>query len=321
MSYEDMRSSMRIDIKQGRPQVILVGNGPIRACEGASWESLIHELTINHDLPASLSCPYIYKVILATKNDVRGRLRSIAKDKDRNITLYGKLLKDKPDQDDLLKAIIALPADSFLTTNYSYELEHAAIPSLNNSPREIMHLQKSLNESGSPDKKYLLHTYNEVEYESEKKVIWHIHGEARLPETIIISQEEYGRLLNLFISYASSVNTRYSDVVDVGTWLDYFILGDVFVIGLGMDFSEIDLWWLLEWKLKNKMGSVVYYEASDINYSERIELLKMLGCKIRDCGMRQHYGQQFPYKDFYDLCIKDIENTMKTNRSLIGGEV
>ena len=33
-----------------------------------------------------------------------------------------------------------------------------------------------------------------------------------------------------------------------GCWLDSFVLGNVNILGLGMDFSELDLWWLLNRK-------------------------------------------------------------------------
>ncbi|MDV9033027.1 hypothetical protein Q7C30_013055 [Pseudomonas sp. RAC1] len=47
------------------------------------------------------------------------------------------------------------------------------------------------------------------------------------------------------------------------SWVDHFLRDHLHIVGLGMDFTEIDLWWLLLHKRRrtNQTGRVFYYQA------------------------------------------------------------
>lgn len=72
------------------------------------------------------------------------------------------------------------------------------------------------------------------------------------------------------------------------SWIDAFFYMNVHIIGLGLDFSEIDLWWLLTrcarliQKLgKGKIENKIYYYCTDLmskvsSQIQKCELLKIL---------------------------------------------
>ena len=48
------------------------------------------------------------------------------------------------------------------------------------------------------------------------------------------------------------------------SWIDYFLIGNVYIIGFGMDPSEMDIWWLINCKKRNfnDLGNIFLYEPN-----------------------------------------------------------
>ena len=82
------------------------------------------------------------------------------------------------------------------------------------------------------DGRILLQTYNRFPGSSQE--IWHIHGEARKPNSIVLGHLYYGNLLTRCSGYL------YGDAGceegEVFSWVDAFMLGDVYTLGFGYDF-------------------------------------------------------------------------------------
>ena len=79
-------------------------------------------------------------------------------------------------------------------------------------------------------------------------MIFHIHGEALKPDSVILGHYFYGTLLFSYDNYLTRRAPQQCYRMEGGhllSWLDYFILGDVYTLGFGFDTAEIDLWWLL----------------------------------------------------------------------------
>ena len=73
-----------------------------------------------------------------------------------------------------------------------------------------------------------------------------------MPNTVILGHYYYGNLLFCCDEYLThrAPEQRYPlwpghEELEALSWLDYFILGDVYSLGFGFDTSEMDLWWLL----------------------------------------------------------------------------
>lgn len=93
------------------------------------------------------------------------------------------------------------------------------------------------------------------------------------------------------------------------SWIDAFIMGDVYVLGFGYDFSEMDMWWLLNRKKREKAhhGKVLFYGPS-FGKELKLSLLNTYGVQTEDLGFR---AQGPDYKAFYEAAISDIQKRVK----------
>ena len=94
-------------------------------------------------------------------------------------------------------------------------------------------------------------------------------------------------------------------------------MGDVYVLGFGFDLSEIDLWWLLNRKLREKgnHGKVIFYEPKDDRNQHKIELLKLMKVQHESFEM-ENVDNSNPtnnYINFYKKAIEDIREQMASN--------
>lgn len=214
----------------------------------------------------------------------------------------------------LIQEILDIGFDEILTTNYSYEIERTAHPGMGSDCVKLMHHTEEVQRAES---KYLLHTYNEVKCGEKRSRVWHIHGESRKPESIILGHYSYGNLLKKYQTFfddrkdKQSRNEKNGLPPIVDSWLDAFVMGDVYVLGFGFDFSEYDLWWLLNRKKREKAshGRVYFYEPTKGNEIKHM-LLETYGVQIECLGYRQDKPD---YIAFYQDAITDIRKHIESN--------
>ena len=200
------------------------------------------------------------------------------------------------------KNILNLNFNNILTTNYDY----------NFTP--------GVTDVKTQETKYSLYRY-QIHHTTK---IWHIHGEINAPESIMIGYEHYmGSIHNIQISLNKKQKKSEKESENKrASWVDVFLSDDIYILGLGLDFGEIDLWWLLSYRnrliLENKIeeNKVVYIKTKkkippSINLSEeeinntlkeekaKIEMLKVFGVKIKEIDFNGNY------KNYYD-CVIDF---------------
>ena len=91
------------------------------------------------------------------------------------------------------------------------------------------------------------------------------------------------------------------------SWIDSFILGNVYILGFGYDFSEVDLWRLLNRNKRQNIvhGSTVFYnvhKTGDKVNDAQAKLFDMLGVEIAPFKTKKDYLKG------YDDAISDIKN-------------
>jgi hypothetical protein len=99
------------------------------------------------------------------------------------------------------------------------------------------------------------------------------------------------------------------------SWLDSFVIGDVYILGFGFNFAEYDLWWLLNRKKRERArhGKVYFYEAYDDNeIPAKIALLKAYDVETCNLGIKKCETGEFA--NFYQLALDDIKNKMEKRR-------
>jgi len=297
-------------------QVLLLGNGLNRAFGGDSWSNLLETISQRSDFNiGSLTSPMPLQAVLLTNNHLKEAMRNQQK------AFWGEL--KTVEQHHALQSILEIGFDDILTTNYSYELESAANDAKSISPyqlKKMIHRSKEKREV-----RYLLHTYNETQQNGRSTHVWHIHGESRLPDSMILGHYWYGNMLSKIKEYLTVCENRYQKTQQDGakitydSWVDSFILGDVYILGFGFDLSEFDLWWLLNRRMREKAitGTVYFYEYEQTPNREKIELLKLMGVQVVNIDL----PDDADYKKFYLQAIEDIRQHVLLEREVNHGQI
>lgn len=298
---------------ENRPQVLLLGNGLNRGHGGKSWDELMQLIKTNPNFPKQSDCPMPLQAIIATSDHVNSELKKCRK------KFYGTVTEEL--HRNMLNELLAVGFDAILTTNYSYELECAALGVKAISDYKLIKLTKFTAGDGgkNAERKHELHTYYNIEKGGVSNKIYHIHGESRKPDSMILGHYYYGSLLKRYFQLLEKRGNRYFDYQKKGktfplrSWLDAFILGDIYILGFGFDFSEFDLWWLLNRKKNEKadVGAVYFYEKPDSKTNqEKLELMRILNVNVENLGME--VGDSFD--NFYQVAIEDIAAKVKKSR-------
>ena len=193
-------------MKNGKPQILLLGNGINRAFNSDSWDQLLNSMAEEYGVENAIEyiCPETLKAILVTRDRVD---EALSRKKDS----LGNLGTEKPPkQMELLKRLLALDFDHILTTNYSYELETAALGEDKICERALKKIQRHTDEVSRCEAGLMLHTYNSVEYLGKERKIWHIHGEARKPDSMVLGHYYYGLLLGKMLAFNKKRGVYYS---------------------------------------------------------------------------------------------------------------
>lgn len=297
-----------------RPQILLLGNGINRAFSSDSWDDLLNSIDSRPDKYkiSDLSCPETLKAILVTGDKVDTALAG----KKEQLANLGA---EKPEgQIVLLKRLLDIGFDGILTTNYSYELEVAALGNI--SEGKLKRIQRHTDEIKRCEASFMLHTYNSVTYNGTEQRIWHVHGEARKPDSMVLGHYYYGQLLGKMLEFSKKRGNSYffdqqnGKPPKLGSWVDAFILGDVYILGFGYGFAESDMWWLLNRKKREhaEVGYTFFYELNPAGQSnrEKLDLLKLMNVEIVPFAVKNGH-----WADEYSKAIDDIALRVKENRN------
>lgn len=302
-----MEKSKIYNLKEKRPQVLLVGNGLLRPSNNDySWENIIKKMKKDEvDEIKFAGLPYAIQATVVTEVDDKKRYSK-----------YAEAFKNYPyDNKEIILDYTNLPFDAILTTNYTYELENSIenkYSSLGNASKR-KRIQYTADKA---EKKFFLRTYNKISSNDFAQNIWHIHGELRNKESIVLTHNEYARLTAKILNYVKERKNEYQkfyEELSFKSWVDYLLMGDVYIVGQGLDYAEFDLWWLLSRRMREnaQIGRAIYYdpkfkdEEKNKNHLEKIEALKALNVESRDLNFVIIENED--YSKFYELVLKDIQ--------------
>lgn len=263
---------------------LFIGNGLNRAStNNSAWADMLDRIREKYHVEGSeaytnmpLEFERIYLDALKT-----GRINCVYEMK-QNVAQFLPELKDLS----LHKKFMELPVDSILTSNYDYFIEQ--------SIDESFHRKNKC--SNTNERKHSLFRHIHV---NEKKV-WHIHGESFCPDSICLGYNHYGTYLTRIIEYLTHPqmeiskkpllryiienrqNRRFEDL-----WPIKFFTHHIFILGFTMSFLEIDIWWLLTYRMKFILENPHYALSNKIHYfyassentinDEQISLLESAG--------------------------------------------
>ena len=302
------------NIEASRPQVLLTGNGLTR--NNKPWAELIRSLA-RDGVPVTefvaktgeISLPYTIMTLATADTE------DVVRKKKYQDEFSDKEYPDNP----MLKNLVSLPFDAILTTNYTYEIECAQISQYAALSDKTKYACSTLPQR---DNRYLLHTFNRL---TEGAVdIWHIHGELRNRSSMILSHDEYARLVHEIVAYNQKRGKNYQDYgtnLKFKSWVDYFLMGDVYILGFGMDYSEFDLWWLLGRRLreKAKVGKIYYYSIKSAENRLKNLALRYTGVEVLEFGepilsSDDEDNKNTKYQKFYTEVIEDIKCRVENSK-------
>lgn len=299
------------DISEKRPQVLLLGNGITHYCgKSIKWDDAIKEMAVRQYDETLKRVPYTIQASMYFDVDDINRHNSYSKQFDKEY--YNNSCK--PDIE-IMDKLFQIKSDAILTTNYTYEFENYLKPNYIQLKNESKGRYAYITSDKENDNKYLLRTFNRITKNNYDYDFWHIHGEMRRKSSVIFTHDEYARLIEKILAYNSNRGNAYSDFsedVYFKSWIDYFILGDLYIIGLGFDFSEFDLWWLLNRRLREKtgMGKVYFFEPKSSKELVKINALQNMGVITKDCGIEfeddNEEANNELYRPFYIKALDSI---------------
>ncbi|NIG52309.1 hypothetical protein [Chitinophaga sp. Cy-1792] len=298
--------------------VLLVGNDINNISAGQSWKDLLQDIIaychttdcikVDDRKPFSL----LYEEIFLT-----GIKKQRINEKDLKAFIAAKTAEIRPNE--VHTAIRELRPAHILTTNYEFTLEGRTPEHSNSLIKERFY---------SIFRKY---TLDGIHY-------WHIHGDCLNPMSINLGFEHYGGQLQLMRNYvvsgtvyannevpkASLIRRIHNGEVYFHSWIDLFFTKDIHILGLSLDFTETDLWWLLTYRARQQFNyrnisvpnNIYYYIPDEYTLSSqlKIDLLKANGVTVisfpgkdKTAYYQQIIAQigQLGYRN--NLCIKQTQ--------------
>lgn len=120
--------------------------------------------------------------------------------------------------------------------------------------------------------------------------LWKIHGDIDAIKSVTLGYDQYCGSLSKLTSYIKGkyVTSKMSQVnmgnvpiedkcknpikKDNGSWAELFFFNNIYIFGFGMDFSELDIWWLLNKRARIKINNpsfiqntITYYYQSQFD--------------------------------------------------------
>jgi len=211
------------------------------------------------------------------------------------------------------QALVGLGPTEVLTTNYEFTLEQSRAG-----------VEARLDNEGIVgERRYSLFRH----YNCNGSRFWHIHGDAAHPASITLGYEHYsGYLQNMRNYIVTGTGETYRKVrfdplvkrlkrgeKESNSWLDLFFSHDVHIVGLGLDFVEIHLWWLLTYRARAMNGSKLL-QRNNIHYyyptsREEMDKTKLRFLRANNVDLHPTDDKNGDRRSYYHKVVKRIKKT------------
>lgn len=303
------------EIKIGTiPNILVLGNGINRSFGNDDWRTLLSGISCTSFEDEEQACieklPFPLQAVVATSDNV-----------DEGVELIAKkwLLHDgiEENQTKIIKDLLKYPFDAILTTNYTYDIERAINPSFKCKIEKKSGFRKTVIEGSTLANRLGMYKYMQLSDDATTYRIWHIHGELCRPKSMILGHYYYGKSIRCISDCVSSFFRRYNGMKNTGkfiphSWVDYFMLGNVYIVGLGLDPSEADLWWLINCKKihsKDFNGGQIHWFEPNLN--SKGSFAKKALAEAYDIKCHTKPVGKDGYKAYYQFVAKDLFNYMQ----------
>lgn len=255
-------------------KALLLGNGVNRVIpeEAVSWSDLLGCLKSRFNIKVELDNPFKPFPLAFDEMQHRKPGQNELEDKLKQLKqcireAFATLEENKPGFNHFHRQLIDQQYSDILTTNYDYSLQLSVLGD------EFYRKKQELSEYRLEKMHSLKRRYCLPDMETR---VWHIHGELfdsrNISEdyvgpeyherSILIGYEQYSEYLELIqnnfyglrkdnIWEKEPLKTRILSSSDKRVyWTDILFTHDVDIVGLGFEFSESHLWWLMKQRAK-----------------------------------------------------------------------
>jgi len=260
---------------------LLVGNGVNYLGSGnvISWENLLKELirSINKEGVIDMN----EKPFLHIYEEIYTRELRYTNTKETTIKqrIFNALATTTANE--YHQKITSIGFKNIMTTNYEYFLTP-------DSQRK------------NSETKYSLFRYQT--HNNQK--VWHIHGELNNLDSLMLGYDHYMGSINNMQTY---LHKKKKDT-DKQSWVDIFLNDDIYILGLGLDFGEIDLWWLLSYRNREILAGNI--DKKKIVYIDMVENQK-------DIAIAQTSENDFKNKP----CEKQIKEAINNTKEKVEAQI
>lgn len=155
---------------------------------------------------------------------------------------------------------------------------------------------------------------------------WHLHGDCLRPSSINLGYEHYCGQLQQMRNYVTSIPVYKSKKIrkfpmiqrlkldgkldPVQSWIDLFFTMDIHIIGMTLDFVEMDIWWLLSYRTRqvnSSMGDqiknkIYYYIPGEyqLKAKDKLDLLRANEIEVRIVGDKHN-------QDYYERVAAQVK--------------
>lgn len=285
----------------------LIGNGVLRNHDPEygcySWESVIQSLSTEFGIPV---------------NDLSSKPLPLVFEKIRL-----QLIRDQINPNVLLKHIVKLMDCDFYTHNQLADIFGGITKNIlttnYNDPLVSLHafnFPVSAKYHMEIDEKY--HSLFRAQTDG-KKTLWKIHGDTVRPNSILLGYTQYAKYMGQIKDYlykgikyknidqplqsplmGKKPNFNFDKPDNLYSWVDLFLRDQIHIVGLGLDFCEIILWWLISEKMSlqarfpSKIGGINYYSINIPNKIKPVpqqcvrSMLEDLGARVIEVDAKSY---------------------------------
>ena len=291
---------------------VFYGNGINLLGKGESWDSVLMQLSEGKILPpiGSNTLKYEYVVLNREKYKTRpfgydigvtftvdGVLELESVDVEYDIIkkrLAERLSRYKVSDFPFYKKLADLKADNYITTNYESFIKDTLIEKGYNP-------QEPLNPCIKERPHYVLSNG------SHKIRFWNIHGNIEWHESMMLGLYEY-------CDYIKGFNKLFKEEY---SWLNAMLTSNVFILGFGLGYEEIDLWYFLVSRkrlIRDKAmpaNRIVIYILEDKGYDiGKIKMLEALDVEVELIPFDwSEEAYQKAYDNIYDKILIQQEQS------------
>ena len=286
-------------------QTVFFGNGiNLVSNPNVSWDNLLRSVS---------GCTFKYPPYTLQYEDTYVTCSKITypkKSKEYNLKLCYLLPIKKIISNQLYGLLAGKKVNNFITTNYDVTLD-----------KEFNALNYTRDTSvNTSEQVYSIRRLHRFIKDKVKKNVWYAHGEEKYPKSIMLGYDQYCGTIGLLNDYLkgnyklpngrileSMVMRIKKNDKEIHSWIDLFFFTDVHIFAFGLDYSEMDIWWILNRRkrmlVENKLSSLpnkIYFYMNDLD-PEKAKLLKDFDVIVVRVNVSRNN-----YKSAYQRIINNI---------------